>query len=237
MDDEILVFFEKILTVLLSSFLYVYLVGRLFPRFTMWMTARFRSRSPYGEGDRGLRQVVFPQGRAVVYEPAPKMRLYMPRYALIKQEGCTFIRCQLHERVLHVRYDVVTYDRRGRLLDVVGVRELVTERGCTKTVRLPRDTAYARVILRQVDGMYRDRSPVVGYRYVGMAVLCGLTVCATCVLGVLFYDGFSTAMSLLRVDFSLPFLPYCLLVWLVGVGVALWMMLMYRIRRGKVLNS
>lgn len=237
MDDEVLVFFEKILIVMLSSVIYVYLVGFLLPRITMGVTVRFKSTSPYPEGDRGTRQVTFSDGRAVIYEPAPKMRPYLPRYALIKREGCTFIKCQLHEKALHVKYDVVTYDRRGRLLDVVGVEELVTERGYTKTVRLPRDTAYARVILRKVDGMYEDCSPVVGYRFVGMAILCGLTVCATCVLGFLYYDGLSTILEILDIGTMMPVLPYCLLVWLSGVGAAMWMMLMYRLRRGKVLNS
>ena len=241
-SEIILLLMEKLLTVLLSTVIYLYLVGCLLPRITMRVTARFKSRSPYCEGDRGLRRVVFPdgsaaQGRAVIYEPAPRMRRFLPRYALIKREGCTFIKCQIHEKALHVKYDVVTYNRRGKLLDVVGVEELVTERGYTRTVRLPRDTAYARVILRKVDGMYEDRSPVLGYRFAGMAILCGLATCATCILGILYYDSLTVVASLMGVGSAFPYLLGGLFVWLVSVGVALWMMLMYRRRRGKVLNS
>ena len=237
MDDGILLFLEKLLIILLVPVVYLYLISRVFPFLTMRLRVRFPRSSAYPEGDRGLRRVKFADGRAVIYEPAPKMRPYMPRYALIKRDGCTYFKGELHVNVSHVRYDVVAYNSRGRLLDVLGVKELVTERGSTRAVRLPRDTAYARVILRKVDGMYADNSPILGYNLVGMAILAGLSTLASLITGLLIYDSLREIIELLGGGEIMPFILFCPILLILSGLSTLWILWRYRVRRGKVLNA
>ena len=236
MDDSILLCFEKSLILFLSAVVYVYLVGRVFPYLTMHLTVRLPERGMYPEGDRGIRRVKFPDGRAVIYEPIPEIRRFMPEYALIKREGVTLIKCRIHENIRHIRYDVAAYDARGRLLDVLGVRELITERGYTRSVRLPRNTAYVRMILRKADGMYEERRKTVGYKFAGMGILWALTMLSTLVTGVLIYDSLTVLTELLLYREIMPFGSYVLLTLAMGVLSGFWIMWMYSLQRKKVLN-
>ena len=83
-----------------------------------------------------------PEGYATVYRPAPRACTYLHRYALIRRDGSTFIKCRIHEGIAYIRYDVAAFSAKGKLLDVISVSERVTQRGYTRSVRLPRMTAY-----------------------------------------------------------------------------------------------
>ncbi len=174
--EEIVILIGNCLVIPVIFAVYLYLTMSVYPMFTL----RLEWRAPTKEkvlgpssflkrhttrppGDRGVRRLVFPGGRAIVYEPAPKYRRYLRQYALVKKDGYTYIRCRVHEKIAHIRYDVVTFDAKGRFLDVLHVSERITETGSTAAVRLPRKTAYACVTLRQADKMYEENDVTTGY--------------------------------------------------------------------------
>ena len=193
---EIVYLIQDALTVVAAMAVFLYLTAFLYPRLILrpvWLGRR----DPFVTGDRGVRRVTFPGGRATVYEPIPKARRYLRRYALIKQDGCTYLRCRIHENIAYIRYDAAAFDSRGRLLDVLSVSERVTEAGYTRAVRLPRDTAYACVTLRRADGVYEDTAMLVGYSYTAMGIFAGLCVLTAALTGWLVQGSLADAFDLL----------------------------------------
>lgn len=201
MEEVVLLIGNSLLVPVIFA-VYLYLVISVYPMFTL----RLEWRAPTKEklswqklfpkrntmsppGDRGARRLVFPGGRAVVYEPAPKYRRYLRQYALVKKDGYTYIRCRIHEKIAHIRYDVVTFDAKGRFLDVLHVSERVTETGCTAAVRLPRKTAYACVTLRQADKMYEGNDVSTGYSVKWIMLYTGLSVVTALLAASLLYQS------------------------------------------------
>lgn len=223
---------QSILTVLAAAVIYVYLVASVYPWLTMHLA--LRRGKPYS--DRGLRRVRFPEGRGVVCCPDPRVRRYVPKYALFTSEGNKYIRLCVDRRVNYIRYDVVTLDRRGRLLDVLEVSERLTAEGTTRAVRLPAATAYARVIPRQVDGEYMDREVIVGYSLVGTAVFAALTVLTTVLVGYLLHGELTYLLTEMG---GLP--PVSLgrtlgISALLGVLCAAWAVLMHYLHALRRIN-
>lgn len=203
--EQILTYIECIVTVPVALAVYLYLVASVFPRTVLRLVWRGGGSRELSAGDRGLRRMVFPGGRAVLYRPSPKACRYLRQYALIRREGCTYVKCRIHPDIAHIRYDVATFDRRGRLLDVLSVSERVAERGYTRTVRLPRDTAYACVTLRKADGVYTSREVTLGYSYLSMGIYAALCAAVSVAVGLVlqgclagacyFLPGFGEARS------------------------------------------
>lgn len=164
-----------LLMVIVLAVVYVYLTASVYPWLTMHLT--WRKRKPFT--DRGLLRVKFPKGRGVVYEPDPRVRRYISKYALFTSEGKKYIRLRVDERINYIRYDVVAFDRRGRLLDVLEVSERLASAGSPRAVRLPTATAYTAVLPRKIDGEYTGKDMAVGYSPVGIAVYAALTVLTT----------------------------------------------------------
>lgn len=153
--------------------------------------------TPSAAGDRGLRRVTFKEGRAVVYEPTPAARRYVPAYALIKREGRVHLLLRLNPRVAYIRYDVLCFDSRGRLLDLLQVSERVTAAGESRPVRLPTATVYTRVVPRRVDKMYEDHSVAAVYSLGGMAVYAALVTLTTAAVGSLWNSFLWSRLSTL----------------------------------------
>jgi hypothetical protein len=229
---ELFVILALLLALVLTA-IYVYLVASVYP----WLTLHpaWRKRKPHT--DRGLLRVKFPGGRGVVYEPDPRVRRYVPKYALFTSEGKKYIRLRVDQRVNYIRYDVVTFDRRGRLLDVLEVSERLTSAGSPRAVRLPTATAYASVIPRKIDGEYTGKDMAVGYSPIGIAVYTALTVLTTVFVAflirnelqnLLFYgDHFITYYSAGRT---------LALSVLLGVVNSLWVVFMHYLHALRKIN-
>jgi hypothetical protein len=126
-----------------------------------------------------------------------------------------------------IRYDVVTFDAKGRLLDVLEVSERLTSEGNTRAVRLPTATAYAAVIPRQVDGEPVGKDASVGYSIVGTAIYGGLTVLTTVFVGYMLHTELTYLLTSLynRTPESLG--RTLIVSLLVGIACAAWMVLMH----------
>ena len=222
-DPDVLSVIQSLITILAVTVLYVYLIASVYPWLTMHWA--WRRRMPYS--DRGLLRVKFPEGRGVICEPQLRSRRYIPKYALFTMDGCKYVRLRVHRRVNFIRYDVVTFDAKGRLLDVLEVSERLTSEGNTRAVRLPTATAYAAVIPRQVDGEPVGKDASVGYSIVGTAIYGGLTVLTTVFVGYMLHTELTYLMTSLynRTPESLG--RTLIVSLLVGIACAAWMVLMH----------
>ena len=229
---ELFIILAILIAIVLTVF-YVYLVASVYPWLTMHLT--WRRRKPYT--DRGLLRVKFPEGRGVVYEPHLRVRRYIPKYALFTAEGRKYIRLRVDKRVNYIRYDVVTFDRRGKLLDMLEVSERLTSAGSPRAVRLPAATAYASVIPRQVDGEYTGKGVFVGYSLMGMAVYTALTVLTTVAVAFLIRNEIPNLLY--YGDNFIAYFPAgatLLLSVLLGVLNSLWVLLMHHLHALRKIN-
>ena len=137
-----------------------------------------KSKYTIGEtSDRGIRKYKKTgDGFYFLYEPNWFVRQFIKQYVIaVTDEGKT-LTCKLDEGIDYIRYDVVSFDSRGRLLDVLEVAERLTTEGTTRAVRLPTATAYACVIPRKVDGEYVGQDLKVAYSTAGTVTCAALTV-------------------------------------------------------------
>ena len=173
----------------------------------------------------------------MICEPDLAVRRYVPRYALLVRDGKKYIRLQVHERVNYIRYDVVTFDRRGRLLDVLEVSERLTSAGSPRAVRLPTATAYASVIPRKIDGEYTGKDMAVGYSPVGIAVYTALTTLTTVFIAFLIRSEIPNLLY-----YGDSFIAYysagatLALSLLLGVVNSLWVVLMHYLHALRKIN-
>ena len=216
---EVLSYIQSAATILAAVCIYVYLVASVYPWLTMHPA--WRKKIPYT--DRGVKRVKFPTGRGIVCTPDLRVRPYVPQYALFTDGGKKYIRLQTHKRVNYIRYDVVTFDGRGRLLDVLEVSERLSTEAMTRAVRLPTATAYACVIPRKVDGEYVGEKLAVGYSVAGTVTCAALTVVTTALVGVLLHGELVFLLESLTI--SLP--AAIALSTLLGVLMAGWILLMH----------
>ncbi len=102
--------------------------------------------------DRGIRRVKEPEGRSILYEPAPEQRKYVRQYILSERRGKKVIVCRIDESLSYLDYDVALFDRFDRAFKVLNVRELIERKGYTKEVELPAATSYAALTVNEADG-------------------------------------------------------------------------------------
>ena len=234
--NTIIMYIENAIMLMIALTLYMYLVPSVFPQLTLKPVWKGTRRGKVQLEERGVRKLVFPEGRAIIYEPSPKIRRFIRRYALIKQDGCVYIKCRLHDRVAFIHYDVAAFDRRGRLLDVLSVNERILEQGHTRTVRLPRDTSFVSLTLRKVDKMYLDRSSVtLKLSPTGVWKCVALTVLTAMALGFVANRTINAMLAPLPLRVGISGLSNTLLFAAIfGALNALWIAYRYRKRVVKV---
>ncbi len=188
MIDLILTYTAKGVLTLMALYIYFRLVCSVYP----YLTVRMLWKGGKHAEIRGIRRVVFPEGRAVVYLPTLEVRKYIYKYAIFVQNGNKFLRCRINPKIDYMRYDVISLDVNGKLLDVVSVREHIKTQGDTLPVSLPSRTAYAYVVPRKVDGMYASTERVIRYSVKGMWLFVGLCAVTTVIMSAILYNLISS---------------------------------------------
>ncbi len=183
--SETIQLIEYILVIIADIALYIGLVCAVYPWFTMRVVLK-KDRAP---ALRGIRRVVFPSGRGVIYLPDLETRRYIGEFAVFENDRRRFIQCRIDPRISVIRYDIASFDRRGRLLDIQSVSERITQSGLTSTVALPTKTAFAQVFVRRVDTMKIRSVAPFGYSKVGIASFFTLTVLTTVAAGLVFFEA------------------------------------------------
>ena len=141
-------------------------------------------------------------------------------------------RCLRRSLLAHIRYDVVTFDAKGKFLDVLHVSERITEAGCTAAVRLPRDTAYACVTLRRADEMYEENDVSTGYSVNWIMIYTVLSVVTALLAAAILYRSVSEIL------YEFFYLEGSQAMTLVIAGVlgavhAAWIVLRYYLQNSK----
>ena len=128
--------------------------------------------------DRGIKKYAYEGGRAVIYMPEIPARKYVKQYMLCTEGGAKYLRCYVNGRVRYIEYDVYVFNSKNKLIDIIGVKELLSGGDTTGAVKLPFDTAYVSLILRNADGMYWNREKRARYSYVSSAIYgCASALC------------------------------------------------------------
>ena len=162
----------KALMLITSIVLYVYLFSSIIPKAIMRVHIVKENTC-----DRGIKKFVYPNGRCVLYETELATRKYISSYALYTEDGYKYIKCKSVGNIGSLRYDVYAFDNQNKLLDIIGVDEVIGEDGYTASVPLPPATSYVRFVLRRVDKMVFVRPKLVDYswwRYMVCAIVVGV---------------------------------------------------------------
>lgn len=229
----------KVLIFFLSSGLYMFLIMKGIPKFTLkHKSVGVRTR------DRGIKKYTFEDGRAVVYEPDFAYRKYVYQYMLLSKNKHKFIKCRVNESIRHIKYDVIAYDNKHKVLDVIGVEERMTDSKYTDSVLLPPDTSYVSFVLRKVDSMFLSSEVKVKYSKTSMIVCACLIILLTVLQGIIVNYCFTNLWEVLQMlkktkPWGLQKLPTGKVVtWsgIIGAIEAALVARVYRIKNVKVIN-
>lgn len=164
----------------IATGIFTYLVVKLLPHFILKLKS-----TPENTYDRGIKKWVFDDGRAVVYEPELKYRRFVKEYLLIAKNHKKYIKCLVDERIKHIRYDVLVFNNKNKLVDIVAVDEKMNKSKYTSTVLLPSDTSYVSLVLREVDDMFSSREKRAVYTKVSFIVYMAIVTLLSVFEGIL----------------------------------------------------
>ena len=131
---------------ILSVVVYGILVALVIPN--VFLNTGFAMAEPT---DRGLKNIVEPNGRTIVYQPSLRSRKYIKQYLISQRGERKILLCKTDERVEYLDYDVAMYDRRKHIVKVLNVKELIKTAGYTQELELPEAVSFVSVILNQAD--------------------------------------------------------------------------------------
>ena len=103
--------------------------------------------------DRGLKKITEKNGQSMVFEPALKWRKYIRQYVLAERHGKKELMCKLAPDVSYIYYDIVIFNNRNEVCEVLRVKDLIERSGYTKIVELPQETSYVSLVINEVDGV------------------------------------------------------------------------------------
>ena len=154
--EAILLKAANILFFLFSLILYVAVVGIIFPKVFL---EKFERNSNLME--RGIKKYIFAQGRAIVYEPAVKMRKYVDQYILSAYENKKILKCKINEKIHNINYDVAVFDSNDKLIGLFTFSDSISEKGYTQDELLPAEASYISLVVRAVNGKEVSQEPIV----------------------------------------------------------------------------
>lgn len=232
--DQIMSTVSVVFLALISIIFYVFCVSSFFPR-TM-IRLKFNQKSIK---DRGLRKFSFNNGRSIVYEPSIEIRKYVNQYTLMEIHGIKFIKCKIAPNINSINYDVIAFDCHGKMIDIVGVKEIVSEPGYTSAVGLPADTSYASIVLRKVDRIYSCKAKIAEYRPISLLIFSIATILLS-VAEVYFIknlvDAFLSIFSISFTYFELSPVFYPISAAILGFLCALTITISYIHRTSRIIN-
>ena len=190
------------LSLLLVSIAYAFLIIWFLPKLIL------RSKYPITRPtDRGLKKYKFSdEDYAIVYEPSLSVRKYITQYILAKKDGKKTFKGKIAENVTYIDFDIVLFNGAGESFLVINAMDIVEENGLTKEVDLPAETAYASIIVNQVNKKEFKRKQVaqVGvfrlciFAFLTLLLSVGMSVCTmfafSYMFGGLFRETFAEKM-------------------------------------------
>ena len=191
-----------ILLLILISFAYALLLIFILPKLILKSNYRI-TRSD----DRGLKKYKFSDSDyAIVYEPSLLARKYVTQYILAKKDGKKTFKGKIASNVSYIDFDIALFDAQEQCFSVINAMELIGADGFTKEIDLPQETAYASILINQIDKKVLKKSlsaKVSGSRlffFAVVALLCsiamavGTTFAISHIFGGLFRETFVEKM-------------------------------------------
>ena len=129
-----------------SLSIYVFLIAEIIPKYLLKM----HIDAGYTLG-RGLKKFVYPDGRAVIYEPHPSMRKYVKKYALFTLDGYKYLQLCIDEKVKNYVARVVMFDNQDKILDVCEISEVSVAMRTPSPVKLHSNTSYISLSLLEAN--------------------------------------------------------------------------------------
>ena len=219
---------EILQTVLLSLALiagivtYAVLTSSVMPRFVFRVS--YRIQPILG---RGLKKFTYPDGRAVLYEPRPAVRKYVPRYVLYTVDGFKYVQLMLGRGVESYCAHVVMLDNKNRVIGMMELSEITGGASKSRSVRVDDRTSYVAVSVSRVNG---ENISEPKFAYTSCLWIAVYLACAVLLSFLMFWQMYYTADEIFgifgakmpsRLDLSFFFIP-SLLIGLVSVGAILF---------------
>ena len=135
-----------------ATLLYIGVVALWLP--TVFLQNKFKMKSV---NDRGIRK--YKSGGdsiGILYEPEVGTRKYIKQYAISFDGEEKLLKCMLADDIDYIEYDVASFNRNGKIINVLNVKDVVEKAGFTRSVILPRETAYVALVISRVDDMELD---------------------------------------------------------------------------------
>ena len=201
-----------ILLLILASLIYALLI--------IWALPRLILKSNYPithSNDRGIKKYKFSDSEyAIVYEPSVAARKYVTQYILAKKDGKKTFKGKIASNITYIDFDLALFNAQEECFMVINSMNLVETDGFTKEITLPQETAYASVLINQVDTkeMRKTASARVSiprlcwFGVFALLLSVGMSVCAMLsfsnIFGGLFRETFAEKMLSSGWVFILP---------------------------------
>ena len=182
-----------VVTILVFILLHAFVLPRLF------LGVHFSVGSPSGRGVKVLREV---GGTSIIYSAAVPLKKYISHYILSERDGRKQVVCKVNGALKYINYDIALYDKFNTVFQVLNVREVIEEKGYTKAVDVPAETAYATIYLNEADGVKLENKiykGISGKRWALFLAVCAIAeilavftvrACLANIFGGLFGEAF-----------------------------------------------
>jgi hypothetical protein len=145
--------------------------------------------------DRGLKKYkISDSDYAIVYEPTLAVRKYITQYILARKDGKKIFKGKIQQGIAFLDFDIILFNSLGQVFNIVNVMHIVNKSTFTEEVELPSETAYASILINQVDMEKMKKAEAVKitskqlFRFGCLALLSsiGMSVCTMFVFSKLF---------------------------------------------------
>ena len=200
------------LILMLAIILYAILIVWVMP--TLILKSKYPLTAPT---DRGLKKYKLnDDDYAIVYEPSLDARKYITQYILAKKDGKKTFKCRISPDITYIDFDIVLFDAHGTCFHAINSMDIVSTDGFADEIDLPSQTAYASIIVNQVnnkklrkaqEAIVRKRNLVI-FGIASLVLSVGLSVCSmyafSNIFGGLFRETFAKTMISSGWVFILP---------------------------------
>ena len=144
--EEVVKSIFSVTVYLVIILIYVFLIAKIIPKYCL----KISGDSNYTLG-RGLKKFVYPDGRAVVYEPHPSIRKYIEKYALFTLDGYKYVQFSMSQAVKNYTLKITMFDNQNRVIDTLEVSEYTVASRTPCPVKLHADTSYVAISLLDIN--------------------------------------------------------------------------------------
>ena len=135
-----------------ATLLYIGVIAFWLPK--VFLQNKFKMKTV---NDRGIRKYKSDNDSiGILYEPEVGTRKYIKQYAISFDGKEKLLKCMLADDIDYIEYDVASFNRHGKIINVLNVKDVVERAGFTRSVILPKETSHVSLIISKVDDFELD---------------------------------------------------------------------------------